>query len=208
MSDDEEARPANVVTPRSAAADGARTSVPPIDRGGGRVPPEIRRTWWFRSLIAFFTLVVLTGFGIAIRFALRHQWLAFGIMLTIAVCFAVIVSQRAAGYGWDDDKPARGGGDSAVSCARDASDQPDGGRASGVGEEELVPVPEEVRRTRWWRGVLWIWLGGAILLAVEAILTGLRHDWVALGFGLVGVAFCCIRLLFAWMGYEPPEFQP
>ena len=48
----------------AVAADGGETA-------GGRVPAEVRKTWWFRPLIGFFVVSDLLIVGTAVRYFLK-----------------------------------------------------------------------------------------------------------------------------------------
>lgn len=137
----------------------AETARGPADHEDERVPLQVRQSWWFRSSIGVFVLAFLAMISGAVRFAVMHQWVAFGVLQTVSWCFGVIAARMAAGYGWDEDKP-------------------DGG-----GAEELAPIPEEVRKNRWWRAALCGWLAWAILSSAEAVVTGVHHLWLAFAGG-------------------------
>lgn len=186
VADEERSEPPGDSAAPSGVA-GAHGEPPPTANASheARVPLEERRSWRFRSVTGLYVMFLLATIGVTVLFAHRHQWVGFGVFLLVVLCLAPMTAIRAAGYGGLSDV-----------------------KLDGDSGKEFAPIPEEVRTSGWWRAILWVWLAWAIVLSAGAVVTGVRHLWLAFAGALFSAGVCWIKLAVARAGYNPPDLEP
>jgi hypothetical protein len=116
-----------------------------------RFPAEDRRTWWFRSLIALLA-VLFAGLLAAGWIELRRNGVSVLVTAVIIGIFAIVCGVQvwgmALGYGFKEPRPEAGS-----------------------------PVPQEVKKSRWWRAVLIWWAVFNVLATIAAISLAISGDW-------------------------------
>jgi hypothetical protein len=109
----------------------APTQDTPAQEETGRLPPQERRTWLFRGMIALLG-VLIAGVLAAGAVELRRGGVSV-LVTAIVVGFCAILGGgrlwlMALGYGWKDERGPKPG----------------------------TPIPAKVKKSRWWRiGLVW-----------------------------------------------------
>jgi hypothetical protein len=70
------------------------------------------------------------------------------------------------------------------------------------------PIPEEVRKSWWWKILLAFWFVWNLFVSAAAIASGVEGEWTT--FGIIGIAAIgfWLGLLMAANGIVPPSFTP